>query len=50
MLEVTAEGDVSDCVILAVDCYSGYIVAVPGKKSKKKDKREKRQRLPLPPD
>ena len=28
-------------VILAVDRHSGYIVAVPGKKSKKKDKKDK---------
>ena len=28
------------CVILAVDCHSGYIVAVPGKRSKEKDKRD----------
>ena len=31
----------SDCVILAVDRHSGYILAVPGKKSKKKDKKDK---------
>ena len=30
-----------DCIISAVDGHSGYIVAVPGKKSKKKDKRDK---------
>ena len=41
MPEVTVEGEVFDCVILAVDRHSGYIVAVPGKKSKKKDKRDK---------
>ena len=41
MPEVTVEGEAFDCVILAVDRHSGYIVAVPGKKSKKKDKREK---------
>ena len=41
MPEVTVEGEVFDCVILAVECHSGYIVAVPGKKSKKKDKRDK---------
>ena len=37
MPEVTVEGEAYDCVILAVDRHSGYIVAVPGKKSKKKD-------------
>ena len=41
MPEVTVEGEVFDCVILAVDRHSGYIVAVPGKKSKKKEKRDK---------
>ena len=41
MPEVAVEGEVFDCVILAVDRHSGYIVAVPGKKSKKKDKRDK---------
>ena len=41
MPKVTVEGEVFDCVILAVDRHSGYIVAVPGKKSKKKDKRDK---------
>ena len=39
--EVTVEGETYDCVILAVDRHSGYIVAVPGKKSKKKDKKDK---------
>ena len=34
-------GETYDCVILAVDRHSGYIVAVPGKKSKKKDKKDK---------
>ena len=38
MPEVTVEGEIYDCVILAVVRHSGYIVAVPGKKSKKKDK------------
>ena len=33
MPEVTVEGETYDCVILAVDRHSGYIVAVPGKKS-----------------
>ena len=41
MPEVTVEGQTYDCVILAVDRHSGYIVAVPGKKSKKKDKKDK---------
>ena len=35
MPEVTVEGETYDCVILAVDRHSGYIVAVRGKKSKK---------------
>ena len=37
----TVEGEVFDFVILAVDRHSGYIVAVPGTKSNKKDKRDK---------
>ena len=41
MPEVTVEGETYDCVILAVDRHSGYMVAVPGKKSKKKDKKDK---------
>ena len=41
MPEVTVEGETYDCVILAVDRHSGYIVAVPGKKYKKKDKKDK---------
>ena len=41
MPEVTVEGETYDCVILAVDRHSGYIVAVPGKKSKKRDKKDK---------
>ena len=41
MPEVTVEGETYDFVILAVDRHSGYIVAVPGKKSKKKDKKDK---------
>ena len=39
--EVTVEGEVFDCVILAVDSHSGYIVAVPGEEFKKKDKRDR---------
>ena len=38
---VTVEEDTYDCVILAVDWHIGYIVAVPGKKSKNKDKKDK---------
>ena len=41
MPKVTVEGETYDCVILAVDRHSGYIVAVPGNKSKKKDKKDK---------
>ena len=41
MPEVTVEREVFDSVVLAVDRHSGYIAAVPGKKSKKKDKRDK---------
>ena len=41
MPQVTVDGEHYDCVILAVDRHSGYIVAVPGKKSKKKDKKDK---------
>ena len=40
VLEVTVEGEVFDCVILVVDRHSGYMVAVPVKKSKKKDQEE----------
>ena len=42
MPEVTVEGEQYDCIISAVDRHSGYIVAVPGKKSKNKDKKDKR--------
>ena len=41
MPEVTTDAETYDCVILAVDRHSGYILAVPGKKSKKKDKKDK---------
>ena len=41
MPEVTVDGKTYDCVILSVDRHSGYITAVPGKKSKRKDKRDK---------
>ena len=41
MPEVTVEGEKYDYIISAVDRRSGYIVAVPGKKSKKKDKKNK---------
>ena len=40
MPEVTADGEKYDCILSAVDRHSGYIVAVPGKKSKKKDKKD----------
>ena len=38
---VTVEGGKYDCILSAVDRHSGYIVALPGKKSKKKDKKDK---------
>ena len=41
MPEVTVEGEVFDCLILAVDCHSGYIAAVLGEKFKRKDKGNK---------
>ena len=41
MPEVTVERETYDCVILAVDRQSGYVVAVPGKKSKKIDRKDK---------
>ena len=41
MPQVTVEVEKYDCIISAVDRHSGYIVAVPGKKSKKKDKKDK---------
>ena len=41
MREVTVESEVFGCDILAVDRHSGYMVAVPGKKPKKKDKTDK---------
>ena len=41
MPEVTLEGEKYDCIISAVDRHSGYIVAVPGKKSKKNDEKDK---------
>ena len=41
MPEVIVEGETNDCVILAVDRHSGYIMAFPGKKSKMKDKKDK---------
>ena len=34
------EGEVFDCVISAVNGHSGYIVVVPGNKSRKKDKKD----------
>ena len=39
--EVTVDGEKYDCIIPAVDRHSGFIAAVPGKKSKKKDKKDK---------
>ena len=41
MPAVTVEGEKYDCIISAVDRHSGYIVAVRGKKSKEKDKKDK---------
>ena len=41
MPKVTVEGEKCDCMISAVDRHSVYIVAVPGTKSKKKDKKDK---------
>ena len=41
MPEVTVEGGKYDGFFSAVDRHSGYIVAVAGKKSKKKDKKDK---------
>ena len=41
ILEVTVESEVFYCAIPAVDRHSGYIVMVPRKKSKKKDKKDK---------
>ena len=41
MPEVRVGGEKYDCIISAVDRHSGYILAVPGKKSKKKDKKAK---------
>ena len=39
--EVTVKSKFTDCVVLAVDCHTGYIVALPGTKTKKKDRRDK---------
>ena len=41
MPEVIVDRETYYCVTLAVDRHSGYILAVPGKKSKKKDKKDK---------
>ena len=41
MPEVTVEGEKYDCIISAVDRLSGYILAVLGKKYKKKDRKDK---------
>ena len=43
MLEVTVEGEKYDCIISAVDRHSGYIVAVPGKQSKKNNRKDKQK-------
>ena len=40
MPEVTAEGETYNCVNVDLDRHSRYMVAVPGKKSKKKDKKD----------
>ena len=41
MPEVTVKGDEYDCIISPVDQHGGYILAVRGKKSKKKDETDK---------
>ena len=41
MPQVTVKGEKYDCIISAVDRHSGHIVAVRGKRSKKKDKKDK---------
>ena len=41
MRDVIVEGEVFDCVILAVDFHSGYIVAVAGKKSEEERQKGK---------
>ena len=41
MSAVTVEGEKYDCTLSAVDRHSGYIAAVPDKKPKKKDKKDK---------
>ena len=41
MPEVTLEREKYDCILSAVDRHSRYIVAFPGKKSKKKDRKDK---------
>ena len=43
MPELTPQGGKYDCIISAVDLRSGYIVAVPGKKSKKEDTKDKHE-------
>ena len=40
MPEVMVEGEKYGCIFSAVDRHSGYIVAVPGKKYKNKDKKD----------
>ena len=41
MPDVNVDGETYDCIILAVDHHSCYIVVVPGKKSKMKKKKDK---------
>ena len=41
MPKFTVEGEKYDCIISSVDRHTGGIVAVPGKKSKKKDRKDK---------
>ena len=40
MPELTVEGEKDDCIISALHRHSGYVMAVPGKNSKQKDKKE----------
>ena len=44
MSEGSGKGEVFDFVILTVDYHTGYIVGIHGKKSKRKDKRDKHGR------
>ena len=38
---LTVDPEKYDCIISALDRHRGYIVAIPGKKSKQKDKKDK---------